>query len=155
VLFGFTSSVSWKKLTVGIVLRGTTGNYVYNNIDSDKGNRNAAFIQSNYVNNISSNYNETGWTGRPTGGASADQNRLSDYFVHNASFLRVDNISVAYNFGDVIKDKLWLSGALNVQNAFVFTKYKGIDPEIAWGIDNNFYPRPRVFTLGLTASFNP
>ena len=137
-----------------MVLRGSVGNYVYNNVYSDKGNRNYAFLQTAYVSNISSNYNETQWTGKPIGGGSTDQSRLSDYFVYNASFLRVDNLSLQYNFGELFKN-FNLAASLNVQNAHVFTKYKGIDPEIFGGIDNNFYPRPRIITIGITANFMP
>jgi iron complex outermembrane receptor protein len=153
--YGINGSVDYKRFSLGFVLRGSVGNYVYNNVYSDKGNRNYAFLQSSFVSNISSNYQETNWTGKPQPGAATnDQNRLSDYFVYNASFLRVDNISLRYNFGEVLKD-FNLAASFNVQNAWVFTKYSGIDPEIFGGIDNNFYPRPTTFTVGLTASFLP
>ena len=152
--FGINGSVEYKQFSFGMVLRGSVGNYVYNNVYSDKGNRNYAFLQTAYVSNISSNYNETQWTGKPIGGGTTDQSRLSDYFVYNASFLRVDNLSLRYNFGELFKN-FNLAASLNVQNAFVFTKYKGIDPEIFGGIDNNFYPRPRIITIGITANFMP
>jgi iron complex outermembrane receptor protein len=103
---------------------------------------------------VASNYLETEFSGKPVGGASTDQVRLSDYYVHNASFLRFDNLFLSYNFGELFKN-FNLAANFNVQNAFVITKYKGIDPEIFNGIDNNFYPRPRVFTLGITANFMP
>lgn len=152
--FGINGAVEYKRFSLAFVLRGSIGNYVYNNIYSDKGNRNYAFLQNDFVSNLSSNYNETGWTGKPVGGATNDQNRLSDHFVYNASFLRVDNISLGYNFGEVFK-KFNLAASVNVQNAHVFTKYTGIDPEIFGGIDNNFYPRPTTVTIGLTAGFMP
>jgi iron complex outermembrane receptor protein len=78
---------------------------------------------------------------------------LSDYYIQNASFLRVDNINVGYNVGSVLKNKANLRVSANVQNALVITKYTGIDPEINGGIDNNFYPRPRTFVLGLNLDF--
>jgi TonB-dependent starch-binding outer membrane protein SusC len=68
--------------------------------------------------------------------------------VENASFLRMDNINVGYNFGKVSK-YLNLRASATVQNAFIITKYSGLDPEIAGGIDNNFYPRPRIFSVNL------
>jgi iron complex outermembrane receptor protein len=154
VLMGINTAFNYKKFTVGMVLRGSFGNYVYNNIDSDKGNRNHAFLQNTFVSNVASNYLETEFSGKPVGGASTDQVRLSDYYVHNASFLRFDNLFLSYNFGELFKN-FNLAANFNVQNAFVITKYKGIDPEIFNGIDNNFYPRPRVFTLGITANFMP
>ena len=82
---------------------------------------------------------------------------LSDYFVQNASFLRCDNISLGYSF-----DKLFSTSAYNgisgrvyatVQNPFVITKYDGLDPEVGSGIDNNIYPRPTTFLLGLSLQF--
>jgi iron complex outermembrane receptor protein len=152
--FGINGSVDYKRLSFGFVLRGSIGNYVYNNIHSDKGNRNYAFLQNSFVSNVSSNYNETQWTGKPVGGATNDQNRLSDYFVYNASFLRVDNLFLRYNFGELFKN-FNLAVSFNVQNAAVFTKYTGIDPEIFGGIDNNFYPRPTTYTIGITANFMP
>jgi len=152
--FGVSTQFQYKKLTVGMVLRGSIGNYVYNNIYSDKGNRNYAFLQNGYVSNISANYNETDFLGKPVGGASTDQVRLSDYYVQNASFLRFDNLFFSYNFGEIAKN-FSLAANFNVQNAFVISKYKGVDPEIFGGIDNNFYPRPRVFSLGITANFMP
>ena len=77
---------------------------------------------------------------------------LSDYWIENASFLRMDNINLAYNAGKVGKN-MNLRITANVQNAFIITKYSGIDPEIAGGIDNNLYPRPRMFVLGVNLDF--
>jgi outer membrane receptor protein involved in Fe transport len=68
-------------------------------------------------------------------------------------FLRMDNINIGYTFGKILKGKANLNVTANVQNVFTITKYKGIDPEISGGIDNNFYPRPRTYVLGLNLSF--
>ncbi len=77
---------------------------------------------------------------------------MSDYFVQNASFLRCDNISVGYTWRELFGQmRLRLYGA--VQNPFVITKYKGLDPEISTGIDNDLYPRPVTFSIGIVASF--
>ena len=78
---------------------------------------------------------------------------LSDYYVQNASFLRMDNINIGYNVGKVFHNKANLKINANVQNAFIITQYKGLDPEVNGGIDNNFYPRPRTFVLGLNLNF--
>lgn len=75
----------------------------------------------------------------------------SDYFVENASFLKVDNIGVGYNFKPI--DKLSMRLTFTVQNAFIITKYSGIDPEVNGGVDNSFYPRPRNYVLGLNIKF--
>ena len=78
------------------------------------------------------------------------QQILSDYYIQNASFLRMDNLNVGYDFGKVLnKKKTGLRLSATVQNVFVITKYKGLDPEISHGIDNNFYPRPRTFALAI------
>lgn len=73
--------------------------------------------------------------------------------MENASFFRMDNMSAGYNFAEVLGQKLKARLSFTVQNAFVITKYKGLDPEVEGGIDNNFYPRPRVFLLGLNLTF--
>jgi iron complex outermembrane receptor protein len=65
----------------------------------------------------------------------------------------MDNINVGYNFGKVLHKKANLRISANIQNAFILTKYKGLDPEVNGGIDNNFYPRPRTFVLGLNLNF--
>jgi len=78
---------------------------------------------------------------------------LSDYYVQNASFLRMDNINFGYNVGKVFHNKANLKINANIQNAFIITNYKGLDPEVNGGIDNNFYPRPRTFVLGLNLNF--
>ncbi|MES2874625.1 MAG: hypothetical protein V4708_12945, partial [Bacteroidota bacterium] len=77
----------------------------------------------------------------------------SDYYVQNASFLRMDNVNLGYNFGKVFNQRANLRLNLNAQNVFVITKYDGVDPEINGGIDNNFYPRPRTFSMGLNLDF--
>jgi hypothetical protein len=76
----------------------------------------------------------------------------SDYFVYNASFFKFDNISAGYTFNKIV-DKLSLRLSLTVQNAITITKYPGIDPEVPGGIDNNFYPRPRTFMLGVNLTY--
>jgi iron complex outermembrane receptor protein len=80
---------------------------------------------------------------------------MSNYYLENASFLRLDNIGIGYNYGPIskINKRSNLRFTLNCQNVFVITKYSGSDPEIYSGIDNNFYPRPRVFTLGVNLSY--
>jgi iron complex outermembrane receptor protein len=78
---------------------------------------------------------------------------LSDYYVQNASFLRIDNINLGYNVGKVFKNKAALRINATVQNVLTITKYTGLDPEMNGGIDNNFYPRPRTIVLGINLDF--
>jgi TonB-dependent starch-binding outer membrane protein SusC len=77
----------------------------------------------------------------------------SDYYIENASFLKMDYISLGYNFGKLNKSKIGLRITANVQNAFVITNYTGIDPEHFGGIDNQIYPRPRIFSLGVNLDY--
>ena len=78
---------------------------------------------------------------------------LSDYWLRNAGFVRCDNITLGYTWEDLIPNRLRLRLFGAVQNPFVITKYKGLDPEVFSGIDNNVYPRPTTFTLGVVATF--
>jgi len=146
-LYGFSSNFSYKKWTGGFVMRASIGNYVYNNVASSTGTLRNIFNPLQFLNNGSSDVLTTNFTGAGT------QFFLSDYYIQNASFLKMDNANLGYSFGKVAKGKANLALNLNVQNVFVITKYKGIDPEIEGGIDNNFYPRPRTFTLGLNLNF--
>jgi iron complex outermembrane receptor protein len=100
-----------------------------------------------YINNGSRDVLVSGFSGN---GANY---YLSDYYIQNASFFRMDNINLGYNLGKVFKDRANMRLSANVQNAFVITKYTGLDPEINGGIDNNFYPRPRTFVLGVNLDF--
>jgi iron complex outermembrane receptor protein len=111
---------------------------MYNNIFSSNG----VFQPSSqsFLSNVHRNYLETGF---------GTYQYFSDYYVENASFLRMDNLNVSYDFGQVFNKKANLRATASVQNVFVATKYRGLDPEIAGGIDNNFYKRPRIYSLGL------
>jgi TonB-dependent starch-binding outer membrane protein SusC len=139
--FGISSQLNYKKWFAGIVTRGSIGNYVYNNVNSTAGTFRTS--STGYLNNVTRNAIVTGFE---------NSQYFSDYYVENASFFRADNINLGYNIGK-IKNKVDASISANVQNAFVITKYSGLDPEVAGGIDNNIYPRPRTFSLGLSLGF--
>jgi TonB-linked SusC/RagA family outer membrane protein len=149
---GFTTSINYHRWTAGTVLRASLGNYVYNNTWSQTGTLNQV-LGNTVLYNASSNYLTTHFKG---GNA---QDLLSDYYISNASFLRMDNATVGYNFGAISHTRANLRLNAGVQNVFVITKYKGLDPEIAAGtgntpgIDNNLYPRPRTYFLGLNLDF--
>jgi len=138
---GFNSNLTCKKWNAGFVLRANLGNYVYNNNYSLTGTLNQ-ILGTSVLYNASSNYLETGFNG---GGFQI----LSDYYVQNASFLKMDNFNVGYNAGKMFNQKVSVRLNATVQNVFVITKYKGLDPEISSGIDNSLYPRPRMFSLGI------
>jgi iron complex outermembrane receptor protein len=143
VFMGLNSSVNWGRWTAGFVARISVGNYNYNNIESNLGVLRQVINPLGWLGNASANYLKTGF---------ANNQYFSDYYVQNASFFRMDNINLGYDVGEVFKNaRLRLSA--NVQNAFVITKYTGLDPEVNGGIDNQIYPRPRIFAFGLNLDF--
>ncbi len=137
VMIGFNTSLTYDRWNFSTVLRGHIGNYMYNNVFSGSGTFQSSSLR--FLSNVHRNYLETGF---------ANSQYFSDYYVENASFLKMDNFTVSYDFGKVFKNKANLRALANVQNVFTVTKYRGLDPEIAGGIDNNFYPRPRIFSVG-------
>jgi TonB-linked SusC/RagA family outer membrane protein len=144
---GFSTSVNYKKWFAGTTLRANLGNYAYNNVFSNTGTTRNILNPLLILNNGSTNVLESGLSG------NSDKNVLSDYYIQNASFLRMDNANIGYNFGRILHNKANFSINANVQNVFVITKYKGVDPESNSGIDNNIYPRPRTFVLGANLKF--
>ncbi len=146
-LFGVNTSLSYKNWNLGIVGHAMLDNYLYNNHNSNKGTVRAMKDPLYYISNISPDYYNTRFN---------NMQYLSDYYIENASFFRLDNINVGYNFGKVFKSGDFnLRIQANVQNVFVITKYTGLDPENAssTGVDNVIYPRPRTFSLGLNLDF--
>ncbi|MBK7434046.1 MAG: SusC/RagA family TonB-linked outer membrane protein [Chitinophagaceae bacterium] len=145
MMFGINTQVAYKNWSLGLAAHGSYNNYLYNNYASRTGVLNA--IQNGaLLTNGSRDYLNTGFR---------NQQYLSDYYLQNASFLRLDNINIGYNFGKIIRNKASLRLSGSVQNVFVITKYKGLDPEnsSSSGVDNNIYPRPRVFTIGANLDF--
>jgi TonB-linked SusC/RagA family outer membrane protein len=147
VYLGFNSNVNYKKWNAGFVMRASLGNYIYNNVASSTGTLRNIFNPLNFLNNGSTDVLETNFSG------SGTKYFLSDYYVQNGSFLKLDNLNVGYEVGKVFHNTSNLRLNASAQNVFTITKYNGIDPEIGGGIDNNFYPRPRTFVLGLNLDF--
>jgi TonB-linked SusC/RagA family outer membrane protein len=144
-VLGFTTSFNYKKWTLSTVLRANIGNYIYDNISSNFGVDRNILSPSGLINNASTTFYDTNFS---------NNQYLSDYYVRNASFLKMDNAGIAYNFGRFSQNsKANLRITANVQNVFVISKYKGIDPENITGIDYNLYPRPRTYSLGLNVGF--
>src|SRR6185312_4285469 len=142
VFIGFNSTFNYKKWNLGFTMRANLGNYVYNAEAASNGAY-AGLKFTGYLGNLPASILKTNF----------QQYQLySDYYVENGSFLRMDNANLSYNFGKVAKAAT-LRVTANVQNVFVVTKYTGLDPEVQGGIDNNLYPRPRVFSLGLNLGF--
>lgn len=146
VTIGFNTQLSWKALTLAVSAHANIGNYVYDNISS-----NGELLTDLWTNNFTNNRVVTA----PTTNFRSSGQYLSDYYVRNASFLKLDNITLSYRFdlGKACDRPLSLSVFGTVQNVATITGYKGIDPEIYSGIDNNMYPRPRTYILGLKFNF--
>nr|WP_199076459.1 TonB-dependent receptor [Pedobacter sp. ASV19] len=143
VFLGFSNNMNYKQWSLSFTLRANLGNYVYNNIKSQTGNL-AQIKGSAILANASPNYLVTNFK---------TQQVLSDYYIENASFLKMDNINLGYRFGKIFQSKASLQLSATVQNVFTITKYSGLDPEVPFGVDNNLYPRPRVMSLGINVNF--
>ena len=146
VTIGFNTQLSWKALTLAVSAHANIGNYVYDNISS-----NGELLTDLWTNNFTNNRVVTA----PTTNFRSSGQYLSDYYVRNASFLKLDNITLSYRFnlGNACDRDLSLDLFGTVSNVCTITGYKGIDPEIAGGIDNNMYPRPRTYILGVKFNF--
>lgn len=146
VLLGVNTQVTYKQFSFGLSGHAALGNYLYNNVNSNNAVLRAIKNPINFIGNATADYLNTGFS---------NNRYFSDYYIDNASFFRLDNINLGYNVGKILKDKASLRVAASVQNVFVITKYKGLDPENAsdGGVDNNIYPRPRIFSLGFNFDF--
>ncbi|HBB90716.1 MAG: SusC/RagA family protein [Bacteroidetes bacterium GWF2_49_14] len=141
---GFNSRLNYKNWDFSFAGRVNLGNYVYNNVNSGNGVNAYMYNTAGYATNVVQDALYTGWV---------NPKYWSDYYVQDASFLRLDNVSLGYQFKNLASKKLDLYLSLSVQNAFVVTKYTGLDPEVYSGIDGNIYPRPRIFMLGLKLDY--
>lgn len=142
-VLGFTTQVTLDKWSLSTVLRANIGNYMYNGIATGALQSNI-FNSLGYLANTLSEINKSSFY---YGQAS------SDYFVQNASFLKMDNLTLGYNAGFILHNKVGLRINATCQNVFKVTKYTGIDPEIYGGVDNALYPRPRIYVLGVNLQF--
>lgn len=142
VTLAWNNNFSYKNWDLGFQLRASIGNYVYNNVLAQR-----SYIGGTYSNsslrNLVANDNVY----------FMNQQFYSDYYLENAGFVRCDNITLGYTWPDLLDNNLRLRLYGAVQNPFVITKYKGIDPEVFDGIDSSTYPRPVSFTVGLIATF--
>jgi hypothetical protein len=140
-LMGLSARFNYKNFDLSLSSRASIGNYVYNQVAA--GASYDQMYQIGYFKNFPTYLSDTKFVKRQF---------TSDYFVENASFFKLDNLSTGYKFDNIYK-KLSARVSLTVQNLMTFTKYRGIDPEVSGGIDNNFYPRPRTFMLGISLTY--
>lgn len=143
VYMGFNSKIVYKNWDFSFAGHANLGNYVYNNVFSSYGFSSNMYVNG-FLSNVVTNARESGF---------ADARYLSDYYIKEASFLRMDNISLGYTFEDLLDDKFNARVYGTVQNAFVITNYEGLDPEVDEGRDSNVFPRPRVFMVGVNVNF--
>lgn len=142
-LFGLSTSLRYKKWTLSTSLRANVGNYVYDQNAAGMGAWICTTWSASQVNNLNVSFLDTQFR---------DRHYTSDYYLHNASFLKMDNLQLSYSFGRIYKS-LDLNISAMVQNVFTLTKYKGVDPEVASGIDGSVYPRPRTYSLTIGLNF--
>jgi TonB-linked SusC/RagA family outer membrane protein len=149
--FGLFSTLNYKKFDFTMNWRASLGNYIYDNVSSDKGYVEAGLRRQSDLSNITTDYYNTGFTTESN--SNGTQRNYSDYFIKDASFIKLDNIVLGYTFDKTLVKAASLRFTAGIQNVFVLTKYNGLDPEKFNGIDNNVYPRARTFLFGVNANF--
>lgn len=145
VTMGLQSTMNYKKFDFSFNMRVNLGGYVYNNFNSSNAQYRALFL-GNTLQNLPRNVLETNFN-------NTENVQLSDYFIENASFLRVDNMQLGYTFDDYDNTDMSMRLSFGVQNPFLVTDYSGLDPEVTGGIDNTIYPRARTFLFGVNLNF--
>lgn len=145
VTLGVSSKLQYKNWDFGIAGHGSIGNWNFNAVAANTAELSTARLYANaFISNKTHYALETNWS---------SSKPLSDYYVQNASFFRIDNITLGYSFANLFSSKVGGRVYATVQNPFVFTSYDGIDPEISSGFDSSFYPRPVTYMLGLNLNF--
>ena len=143
---GFASTMSYKRVDLSFNLRAVLGNYVYNNVNSTRAQYNS-LANNEVASNITKSVLQTNFN-------ITENVILSDVFIENASFLKIDNITLGYNFKKIFNDKVQFRLSGSVQNLLTVTNYSGLDPEVFEnGIDKSIYPRPRTFLMNLNIRF--
>lgn len=153
VTMGLSSRLEYKNWDLSFSLRANIGNYVYDNVSQGFKNvsPNALWTSTNFLTNKTAQAAADNWQ---TDDVTAI---LSDRWIHNASFLKMENITLGYSFANLFKTAAWhgLSGRAyaTASNVFTITNYDGLDPEVFNGFDDNIYPRPFSVIVGLNLNF--
>ncbi len=143
--FGIGTDLRWKSWSFAFSGRASFGNYVYNNVSSENAVYERLFRpEGPYLGNVTADVLDINFV---------SPRYLSNYFIENGAFFRMDFMTLGYLFDGIGNGNFDLGLNLTVNNAFVITRYRGIDPEISNGIDNRIYPRPRVWALGVNLTF--
>lgn len=143
-LIGISSELKYKQFDFSFAGRLSIGNDVYNNNASNRALYQNVYNQSGYLSNIPRAVTRTNFN---------TAQYWSNVYLEDGSFFRMDNITFGYSFDKILSDRINGRVSATVQNAFVITDYSGLDPEVDGGIDNNIYPRPRIFMLGVNLNF--
>lgn len=146
VFMGLNSQFKYKNWDLGFNLRASFGNYVFNGFAADHTTL-AHFNNQGFINNYAQEAGKYGFTKM-----SENYQKTSDLYLENASFLKMDNITLGYTFNRFFTEKITGRVSASVQNVFTITGYSGLDPECS-AIDSNIWPRPTTFTLGLSLNF--
>jgi iron complex outermembrane receptor protein len=148
VLMGLSSKLQYKNWDLGFSMRASLGNYVFNSTASGSSNVGSGAVYTNgNLSNLRVSSVERGFTN------VSQQQYASDYFVENASFLKLDNITLGYSFEKLFGAKIAGRAYATVQNVWTITNYTGIDPEVASGVDGDMYPRPLTTIVGVSLNF--
>ena len=154
---GFNVNIDYKNFDFVAYSYASIGNDMIRNYERTEANLN----KMNYVLGRWTGEGSSNTIPRVTTGASSN-NVFSDYFVEDASFLRIQNIQLGYSFKGSFIEKAGISKLRlysSVNNVYTFTKYRGFDPAanngnpIGGTIDKGFYPTPRIYMIGLNVNF--
>lgn len=155
--YGFNLGFSYKNFDFALNAYGAAGNQIVQSY------RNHANSKANYTSAILGRWTGEGTSNRIPRVTDTNINwQFSDLYIQDGDYLRISNITVGYDFAKLINLKAISQARLyfQVQNAFTFTKYNGMDPEIGYGtsdwvsgVDLGYYPRPRTFLVGVNLKF--
>ncbi|QNK76518.1 TonB-dependent receptor [Winogradskyella sp. PAMC22761] len=148
IIMGLNTNLSYKKWDLAVVTRANIGNYAYNDVSASNSYLDGVIpTTNNFLTNLHASYLENGFINQ-----SNENTFLSSHYIQDASFFKIDNITLGYTLDNAIKNMtLRLYGS--IQNVATITDYDGLDPEISGGIDSNFYPRPRSYVFGVNVDF--
>ncbi|TYP72216.1 SusC/RagA family TonB-linked outer membrane protein [Aquimarina intermedia] len=144
IFAGLNTDLSYKNWGFNMAWRGSFGNYAYNNVQSNTGYYNNMLRYDNTLSNSVENVLESNFT---------SENFLSDYYIQDASFVKLDRVTLSYDFNNLFEKIRNVRLYATVQNVLTITDYDGLDPEIQGGIDNNIYPRPTIYLFGVNVDF--
>lgn len=141
VTMGFSTSLTLDRWTLSTSLRANLGNYIFDNVSAYMAHHAAVLNSGQFFKNTTPEINVSDFTN------TSDRQIISDYYLHKASFLKMDNLTLGYDFGRIF-GRASLRASATVQNVFTLSSYKGVDPERA--IDFSLYPIPRTYSLNLS-----